>query len=83
DLDWNKKERDDLAKILAPVLIRTRVWFSKKIREFKRHSGESSSRDDSTPIREASVPESGTPVKTPPASTAQGPVESTPSPSTQ
>ncbi|KAH9313146.1 hypothetical protein KI387_028181, partial [Taxus chinensis] len=31
DLDWNKKERDDLAEILAPVLIRTRVWFSKKI----------------------------------------------------
>ncbi|KAH9306929.1 hypothetical protein KI387_011333, partial [Taxus chinensis] len=83
DLDWNRKERDDLAEILAPVLIRTRVWFSKKIREFKRHSGESSSKDDSTPIREASVPESGTPVKTPPASTTQGPVESTPSPSTQ
>ncbi|KAH9319669.1 hypothetical protein KI387_021438, partial [Taxus chinensis] len=53
------------------------------VREFRRYSGESSSKDESTPIREAPVPRSETPKKTPPASAAQGPVESTPSPSTQ
>ncbi|KAH9300012.1 hypothetical protein KI387_011595, partial [Taxus chinensis] len=42
------------------------------------------SKDDSTPIREASSSRGlETPVKTPPASTARGPLESTPSPSTQ
>ncbi|KAH9324578.1 hypothetical protein KI387_004756, partial [Taxus chinensis] len=61
----------------------TKVWFNKKVREFRRRSGESSSKDASTPIREAPVSRSETPKKTSPTSAAQGPAESTPSPSTQ
>ncbi|KAH9296722.1 hypothetical protein KI387_044750, partial [Taxus chinensis] len=83
DLDWFKKEKDDLAEILAPVLVRTKIWFDKKVRELRRHSGESSSKDVSTPRREASTPISDTPVQTPPASSTQGPAASTPSSSTQ
>ncbi|KAH9290665.1 hypothetical protein KI387_034782, partial [Taxus chinensis] len=83
DLDWNRKEKDDLAEILAPVLVRTKVWFDRKVRELRRHSGESSSKDVSTPRREASIPRLETPVQTPPASSTQGPAASTPSSSTQ
>ncbi|KAH9297131.1 hypothetical protein KI387_028813, partial [Taxus chinensis] len=53
------------------------------VREFRRHSRESSSKDASTPRREASIPRSETPVKTPPASSIQGPAVSTPSSSPQ
>ncbi|KAH9299425.1 hypothetical protein KI387_031107, partial [Taxus chinensis] len=83
DLDWFKKEKDDFAEILAPVLVRTKIWFDRKVHELRRHSRESSSKDASTPRREASKPRSEAPVKTPPASSTQGHAVSTPSSSTQ
>ncbi|KAH9304586.1 hypothetical protein KI387_008990, partial [Taxus chinensis] len=30
DLDWYKKERDDLVEIIALVLVRTKVWVDRK-----------------------------------------------------
>ncbi|KAH9319266.1 hypothetical protein KI387_021035, partial [Taxus chinensis] len=83
DLDWYKKERDDLVEILAPVLIRTKVWFDRKVRELKKNQSGSSSRDTSTPGKEAHTPNTEVPEKTPPPSSIKEPESSTPSSSTQ
>ncbi|KAH9297768.1 hypothetical protein KI387_029450, partial [Taxus chinensis] len=78
-LDWYVKEKDDLSEIIATVLIRTKVWFDRKVHEFRRNQGRSSSRETSTPGKEVHTPSTEVPEQTPPSSSIKEPESSTPS----
>ncbi|KAH9289433.1 hypothetical protein KI387_033550, partial [Taxus chinensis] len=55
-LDWYVKEKDDLSEIISPVLVRTKVCFDRKVREFRKIQGRSHLRETSTPGKEVHTP---------------------------
>ncbi|KAH9298317.1 hypothetical protein KI387_029999, partial [Taxus chinensis] len=56
DPNWYKKEKEDLVEILAPVLVKIKVWFDRKVQELRKNQSGSSSRDTSTPRKESHTP---------------------------
>ncbi|KAH9317663.1 hypothetical protein KI387_019432, partial [Taxus chinensis] len=58
DLDWYTKVEDDLVEIFTHVLVRTKVWFDRKVQELKNNQSGSSSRDTSKHRKETHTPSS-------------------------
>ncbi|KAH9303487.1 hypothetical protein KI387_043849, partial [Taxus chinensis] len=58
-IDWFEKEKDNLQEIIKPVIVRTKVWFDKRMKAYKSNRVTSPSQEASSSQREASTPTLG------------------------